>query len=84
MAGMTLEDKMTMLHGIPLFDKPYSASVAPLEKLGIPRINVSDGPQCWRHENEKHARTSTQFPSELSIAASWDEEATYKFGEAMG
>ena len=44
MAGMTPEDKMNMLHGIPLFDKPYSASVTPIEKLGIPRINVNDGP----------------------------------------
>ena len=59
MAGMTLEDKMNMLHGIPLFNKTYSASVAPIEKLGLPRINVNDGPQGWRHENEIHAKTST-------------------------
>ena len=50
MGNMTYDDKLSMLHGVPLFknstwgDRPHSASVIPIERLNLPRINVNDGP----------------------------------------
>jgi beta-glucosidase len=50
-------------------------------RLGIPALTLNDGPQGFRGNDPG---TSTCWPSGLTMAASWDVNAMYQFGEAMG
>jgi len=90
---MTLEEKVTMLHGPPSGsccecdekEGPlcnYTGNIAPNSRLGIPQIKMNDGPQGFR--DNKHPGTSTSWPSALTVAASWDEELMMAYGVAMG
>lgn len=49
-------------------------NVAPVERLGIPPLNLNDGPQGFR-ASDKLKGTSTAWPSGMSMAATWDEAA---------
>jgi len=77
LSRMTLDEKLTMLHGV---EGPYIGNVKGIQRLGIPPLNLNDGPQGFRSENA----SSTAFPCGLGVAASWDPEAMFKWGEAMG
>ena len=61
MKQMTLDEKITLLAGI---DSMYTR---PIERLGIPQLKFSDGPngvRCWGK--------STAFPAGVLLAATWD------------
>jgi beta-glucosidase len=75
---MTLDEKVAMCHGDVLTG--YIGGVKGNKRLGIPQLNLNDGPQGFRGPKA----TSTAFPSGLSIAASWDVETSYNWGAAMG
>ena len=60
----------------------YTGNVAGNKRLGIPPIHMNDGPQGFR--DSVYPGTSTQFPSGLALAASWDVEAVEAWGAAMG
>ncbi len=90
---MSLEEKVTMLHGPPSgsccecdeTEGPfcnYTGNIAPNSRLGIPQIKMNDGPQGFR--DNKHPGTSTSWPSAMTVAASWDEELMMAYGVAMG
>ena len=89
--NMTLDEKLSMLHGNEngTCQCNYSArcayvgNVAPVKRLGIPPINMQDGPQGFRESDERKG-TSTAWPSGLTIAATWDESAAMEWGTGMG
>lgn len=84
-AGMTLEEKVEMLHGKHMF------SSAGIERLGIPDIEYADGPFGIREEMEPHSWKSinlgtdsaTFFPTGSALAATWSPELAYDYGKAM-
>lgn len=78
LSAMTTEEKITMLHGT---SGNYVGNVAGNERLGIPALNLQDGPQGFR--DDQHPGTSTCWPSTLSVGATWDKELAYKWGKAM-
>eukprot|EP00759_Apiculatamorpha_spiralis_P017422 PhF_6_TR2342/c0_g1_i1/m.4190/K05349/bglX; beta-glucosidase len=91
LARMTLEEKVTMLHGpnqiwpVECTTSPlcnYTGNVAPNARLGIPAIKMNDGPQGFR--DSTFPGTTTAWPSGLSIAASWDVDLMFQWGSAMG
>ena len=45
---MTLDEKILMVHGYPNFD--YIGKVKGIPKLGIPDLNLQDGPQGVRND----------------------------------
>jgi beta-glucosidase len=57
-------------------------NVLPNSRLGIPPINMNDGPQGFRDDN--HPGSTTAWPSGLTIAASWDVAAMKEWGVGMG
>lgn len=61
----------------------YVGNVAPVQRLGIPPINMNDGPQGFRTTDALKG-TSTAWPSGLTLAASWDEAAALEWGTGMG
>ena len=79
-AAMSVDDKVSLCHGV---SGPYVGQVIVANKsLGIPPIQMNDGPQGFRAVG--HAGTSTAFPSGLAIGASWDAGAAAQWGAAMG
>ena len=99
LAEMHQEEKLAMLHGatvagwgtecfnkttgkIPNASCEYTGNVVGNARLGIPPLHLNDGPQGFRENT--HPGTTTQFPSGLTVAASWDKKAMREWGCAMG
>jgi beta-glucosidase len=78
-AKMTIEEKVTMLHGGRAPGQAgYVGNTPPIERLGIPALNLNDGPQGFR------SGKTTCWPSGLTVATTWDMEAMGAWGAAMG
>lgn len=91
---MTLEEKISMLHGTGMKDlSPISplaihsnggAGYVPgVPRLGIPDIQMSDAAYGVRASGA-NGRYSTALPSNLAAAASWDPEAAWEYGALIG
>ena len=76
LSEMTLEEKVSLLSGASLW-----RTVA-IERLGIPAIKVSDGPNAVRGEGVGR-NTSACFPVGSALAATWDEALIGEVGEAL-
>ncbi|KAL6059482.1 Thermostable beta-glucosidase B [Balamuthia mandrillaris] len=89
---MNLTDKISLLHGPPkgpcceCTTSPlcnYTGNVTPANpSLGIPSLKMNDGPQGFRDNN--FPGTTTAWPSTLTVAASWDLDLVWRWGQAMG
>jgi beta-glucosidase len=75
MARLTLEEKVTLLAGAEPF------GLAPIPRLGIPSLRVTDGPTGVR-SNE--GRPATIFPVGIAMAATWNPELGFEVGAAIG
>lgn len=83
--GMTLEEKIAMLHGKNMF------SSAGIPRLGIADVEYADGPFGIREEMEPHSWNSlhlttdsaTFFPTGSALAATWSSDLAYAYGRAM-
>ncbi len=82
---LTLEEKANLLCGYT------NMSTYPVDRLGIPSLKVSDGPNGLRIEKPggnslsgiANTLPSTCFPSGVVIASSWNEDLTYEIGKAI-
>eukprot|EP01032_Pedospumella_encystans_P034705 gene34705-39237_t len=81
LAQMNSTEKFAMMHG---HFGVYVGNIYGNERLGIPPINMQDGPQGFRTTDKSGGDgTTTAWPSALSIAASWDGELMYSWANAM-
>ena len=71
---MTLDEKISYLSGETSF------SLRPIERLGIPRILLADGPQGIRN----HCKGSTLYPSGILAAATWNRDLINRYGRSLG
>lgn len=78
-AQMTPEEKASFVTG---HDMWYTA---PLERLGIPALKVTDGPNGARGDGLMGTGTPTAcIPSGASLGASWDVELVEALGSLLG
>ncbi len=87
LSRMTLEEKATMLSGSGWMES------APIPRLGIPAIKMSDGPMGVRSWLGSSALTSaanapvriesTSFPSGIAMASTWDTALVQREGQAI-
>ena len=85
-AGLSLEEKIAMLHGNGMF------SSAGIKRLGIPELKYTDGPFGIREELQKNSWNSmrlttdsaTFFPTGSALAATWNPDLAYLLGTALG
>ncbi len=82
---MTLQEKADFCSGADYWHLQSS------ERLGIPRIMVTDGPHGLRKQKEKKEKGELMgsspavcFPTAVTTACSWDPELIEKMGEALG
>jgi beta-glucosidase len=84
LAELTLEEKASLTSGSGFW---YTA---PVERLGIPKIMVSDGPHGLRaqpgegdHLGLGGSVPATCFPTASAIASAWDPDLLRRIGEAL-
>lgn len=91
---MTLDEKISMLHGtgmeglspispLAMGSNGGAGYVVAIPRLGIPAIQMSDAAYGVRSSG-KNGRYSTALPSNLAGAASWDPAAAYEYGALIG
>src|SRR5437660_11733512 len=91
---MTLDEKISMLHGTGMKDlSPISplavhsnggaGYVVGVPRLGIPDIQMSDAAYGVRNSGEI-GRYSTALPSNLAGAATWDVDLAEQYGALIG
>ena len=68
---LTLEEKISLIGGSDFSTKA-------IERLGIPKLKMSDGPVGVRWGN------SSAFPSGIAMAATWDTSLINKIGVSIG
>jgi beta-glucosidase len=77
---LTLAEKVSLLSGSSLW---FTTSV---ERLGIPMIKVSDGPNGARGDSSLAGGkvTAACFPAAVSLAATWNPDLVAQIGKAIG
>src|SRR5688572_9797074 len=79
LADLTLEEKCRLLGGAS------SWRTHPIERLGIPEIKMSDGPNGVRGEFSADDRTpSVVVPVGIAQGATWDAELIGRVGDLLG
>ncbi len=85
-AQLTLEEKIGMLHGNSMF------STGGVKRLGIPELKMADGPLGVREEISRDSWATagwdndfaTYYPASGALAATWNTEMAYTFGNSVG
>lgn len=74
LALLTLEEKVALLTGADMW------STTPIEKIGLRRIVVSDGPSGVRGEVWDERSPSLNLPSATSLSSTWNPDAAKRAG----
>lgn len=74
---MTLGEKVSLLAGATMWE------TVPIERLGIPSIKMTDGPNGARGGDFSGGVTAAAFPVGIALAATWDPELVYEVGQAL-
>jgi beta-glucosidase len=75
--ALTTAEKVALLAGADTWRLP------PVERLGIGRLVMSDGPSGVRGESFVAGRSAC-FPAEVALAATWDPALAADVGRALG
>ncbi|MFX1275661.1 MAG: glycoside hydrolase family 3 N-terminal domain-containing protein, partial [Promethearchaeota archaeon] len=76
MGRLTLNEKIRLCHGKRIY---WSR---PIKRLGIPSMKMTDGPHGIG-TGVYVLKKMTYFPVAICRAATWNQELSYKFGEAL-
>ncbi|MDQ0242144.1 beta-glucosidase family protein [Arthrobacter bambusae] len=76
LADLTLDEKVRLLTGRDFW------TTWPMEKIGLRRMVVSDGPSGVRGEVWDERQPSMNFPSATAISSSWDPAIADRLGAA--
>lgn len=81
---LTLEEKASLCSGLTFW------KTKPIDRLGIPSVWMSDGPNGLRKEMQtagtnimQKSEIATCFPTAVTTASSWDPELLQQVGEAL-
>jgi len=78
--AMTLDEKLTLLHGTQDPDGKAGAGYVPgIPRLGIPPIRMADGPAGIRSR-----QPATALPAPVMLSATFDTALARRFGEVIG
>src|SRR5687768_5805405 len=76
---LTLEEKVALLAGASMWQ------TSSIERLGIPAIKVTDGPNGARGDALfGTGKKSACFPVGIALAATWNTELVESVGQALG
>jgi beta-glucosidase len=75
---MTLQEKVAMLAGSDMWH------TAPVARLGIPALKMSDGPNGARGESFGNGTRAACFPAGITLASTWNTALVEQIGRALG
>jgi beta-glucosidase len=75
---MTLEEKVALLAGADTYQTQG------VERLGIPAIKMTDGPNGARGRRLRGGITSACFPAGIALASTWNIELVERVGATLG
>jgi beta-glucosidase len=81
-AQMTLAEKIQSLHGIQ--DANDYRVVPGIARLGIPLLNITNGPAGAGNGGPGHQGPATALPAPISLAATWDIHMAALYGRIAG
>jgi len=79
---MTLDEKLDQLHGIR--DDTHFRFVPPLPRLGIPALQITNGPAGAGPGGTRPQAKATALPAPISLAATWDPTLARLNGTIIG
>ncbi len=79
---MTLADDSTELHGIQ--DANDYRVVPGIAALGIPLLNITNGPAGATNGGPGHEGPATALPAPIALAATWDTDMAIFYGGVVG
>ncbi len=79
---MTLDEKITELHGI--VNHEHHRYVPPIPRLGIPGFRVANGPAGVGPADDSKQVPATALPAPILLAASWDPGLARDYGAIIG
>jgi len=83
LAQMTLEEKVSRLHGE--FSGETAFFIAPLERLGIPGLLLTDAGAGVRVTNPAtNNGEATALPAPIALGATWDSALAAQYGDVLG
>ena len=88
-ANMTFDEKAAMVRGTgwsnyALSNGMFVGSIPAIPRLGIPSLNMQDGPQGFRTTDGRLVGTVTSWPSQLAVGATWSPALAFAYGKALG
>ncbi|KPL07699.1 hypothetical protein AMJ86_03310 [bacterium SM23_57] len=78
LSEMTLEEKILLLAGKDLWH------TNPIDRLEIPQMKVTDGPNGARGAHGDMGPTSVCVPVGVALAATWNPELIFRVGQVLG
>nr|WP_320144629.1 glycoside hydrolase family 3 protein [uncultured Cohaesibacter sp.] len=75
--AMTLEEQVSLLSGASFW------RTASIERLGVPAIKVTDGPNGARGEDFSGGVRSAAYPVAIALAASWNPDLVEEIGQDL-
>ncbi|HEU5379549.1 MAG TPA: glycoside hydrolase family 3 C-terminal domain-containing protein [Ktedonobacteraceae bacterium] len=75
--AMTLAEKISLLAGSDLWH------TTPIERLGIPALKMTDGPNGARGGTFVNGVTAACFPAGVALASTWNLELVERVGQAL-
>jgi beta-glucosidase len=79
---MTLSEDITELHGIQ--DANDYRVVPGIASVGIPLLNITNGPAGATNGGPGHEGAATAMPAPISLAATWDVNLANQYGRVVG
>ena len=79
---MTLDQAATELHGIQ--DSSDYRVVPGISSLGVPLLNITNGPAGATNGGPGHQGPATALPAPIALAATWDVSLANTYGTVLG
>ncbi|MFT4137240.1 glycoside hydrolase family 3 protein [Microbacterium sp.] len=81
--AMTLDEKVAFVTGDLNWN--YGFYSGPLERLGLPALQMADGPAGVRiNKGDVHEGRATALPAPIALAATWDPQLAQEYGAVVG
>lgn len=77
LAQLTLEEKVSLVAGKDMW------TTVPIERVGIPQMKVTDGPNGARGADMGGDTTAACFPVGIALGATWNTDLLYEVGQAL-
>ncbi|MFT4164838.1 MAG: glycoside hydrolase family 3 N-terminal domain-containing protein, partial [Microlunatus sp.] len=80
---LTVEEKVAFVTGDLNWN--YGFYSGPIERLGIPALQMADGPAGVRiNKGDVHDGRATALPAPIALAATWDPSLAAEYGTVIG